>query len=108
MSLRDVFPADSPLRREIASALESRGKRAAGIVVSIMPEAEWFQPADGGEKVWIKWLCWNLVSRNGYNVTRPALRFVHGELSQSTLQSALRHWFPCHRCVVDNDISIRG
>lgn len=106
MSIDQSFPENSPLRRAIASALERRGKRAAGIVVSIMREAEWFQPRGSGEEVWIKWLCWNLVSRNGYNVTRPALGFVHGELSEDTLRRAIRHWFPGHRCVVNNDIKI--
>ena len=95
----------SPLRRDIFRALALRGKRAVGIRLS-MSKPEWYQPPDAGEKVWVRWFFWRLVSRNDYNVTRPKYGIFHGGLTQRTLERSLREWFPDHRCTIDGKIDL--
>ncbi len=99
-------PADSPLRAAITAAASARGRRAAGVRLSISAEAEWFRPPNADDPVFVKWICWRLVSRRGFPVTKPVYGVVHGELAADTLRDPLRRWFPDHAVVVDHDIAL--
>ncbi len=96
---------DSPLLRNIQTRLERMGKRAAGVRVSITRRGEWFQPQGDESQYWVKWLCWNILSRNGKELTKPEFAVVHGDLSQTALRKHLQAVFPDRECIVDNDIT---
>ncbi len=98
-------PNDSPLRRDVSRAITLRGKRAASLRLSLS-KAEWFQPSETNDKLWVKWFCWRLLSKNGHNVTSPKYGILHGGLSKRVLERSLCGWFPNHRCVIDDEISL--
>lgn len=98
-------PGESQLRRDISRALQQRGKRAARLRVSLSL-AEWYTPPGASDKVWVRWLCWRLVSKNGHNVTSPKYGVLHGGLAKRTLHRSLRDWFPEYPCIIDSEIEL--
>src|SRR5262245_46896624 len=97
----DEAPDDCPLLRAMAEALKGLPP-GYGIRVSIERAAEELNLNDGRGAFVAKFLCWNLVTRDGKEATSPTLAMVHGGLTEDVLKRGLRRRFPDASIVVDN------